>query len=326
MTVEKPPFSGHNRMIILAAIALVVVFPYFGNPFDRTVMITFFVWAVLAVSWNLLIGYGGIPAFGNLAFFAIGGYTSGYLSIHGYAPWFSILVGTMSSAVLGLIMGAPTLRLRGIYVALFTFAFEELLRNIVLLPELIPWTGGSLGLQTIPYFTIDPSWLQLFNYYVGFGILLLNCGLVYLFLRSRMGLALISLRESELYAESLGVNTYRHKLLAFGLSALFSGLAGGFYAHYTGAFTGSNLSFTLLLQVLVMILIGGLGTQLGPVIGAFMLTFASEYLRAYLMGQLAMIRLVAIGALIPTILILFPSGLMTLGGQLARVKTAMRRK
>jgi len=310
MSLQK--FDRRSQVILLAAIASIVIFPIFDNPFEETVMITFFMWTVLAVSWNLLLGFGGIPAFGNLTFFAVGGYTSAYLGLHGYLPWAAILVGTTFSAIVGLGMGAPTLRLRGIYVALFTFASEELLRNTVLLADLVPWTGGSLGLQGVPHFPIDTRWLSLFNYYFAFGILLLTCGSVFLLLRSRVGLALISVRESELYAESLGVNVYRHKLLAFILSALFSGFVGAFYAHYTGAFTPSNLSFTLLLQILVMILIGGLGTQIGPVVGAFILTFLSEYLRASLAGQVALFRLAVIGLLIPIVLILFPSGLARL--------------
>jgi branched-chain amino acid transport system permease protein len=141
-----------------------------------------------------------------------------------------------------------------------------------------------------------------------------------------MGLALISTRESELYAESLGVNVYRHKLYAFTVSALFSGFIGAFYAHWTGAFTPSNLSFTLLLEILVMVLIGGIGTQFGPVIGAFILTFLSQYLRAYLAGQVALFRLAIIGLLIPVVLILLPSGLTSLVGRLKRPRGTVLKK
>ncbi len=274
-------------------------------------MITFFMWAVIAVSWNLLLGYGGIPAFGNLAFFGLGGYTSAYLAIHGFSWWVAMLVGTMFSVGLGLVMAAPTSRLRGIYVALFTFAFEGLLGNVVLLGEMVPWTGGSLGLQGVPHFPIDPSWLDPFNYYSAFGILLASAISIHMLLRSRVGLALMSVRESELYAESLGVNVYRQKLLAFMVSAFFTGLIGSFYGFYTGAFTATGLSFMLLLQMLVMVLVGGLGTQFGPILGAFVVTFGSEYLRASLTGEIALFRLIVIGLLIPIVLIIYPSGLIS---------------
>jgi branched-chain amino acid transport system permease protein len=311
--------SGNRaRALLFAAIAVALFFPDLAGPFDQTVMITFFLWGVLAVCWNLLLGFGGIPAFGNLLFFGIGGYASGYLAIHGLSPWLAMLVGTMLSVVVGLGVGAPTLRLKGIYVALFTFASEELLRNIVLLPDLVPWTGGSLGLQNIPYFPVNHSILYAFNYYFGFAILIVTCFSIYLLLRSRFGLALISLRESELYAESLGVNTYRHKLLAFAVAAFFSGLAGAFYAHYTGAFTAANLSFNLLIQLLVMILIGGLGTQYGPIIGALLLTFLTNYLQASLSGEMAQLRLLAIGLLIPIVLIFSPSGIAGISTKIVR--------
>ena len=177
-------------------------------------------------------------------------------------------------------------------------------------------------MQGVPHFPVNLAWLDFFNYYSALGVLLVTYVLLYILLRSRVGLALISVRESEVYAESLGVNVYRHKLLAFGVSAFFTGIIGSFYAFYTGAFTATGLSFTLLLQILVMLLVGGLGSQFGPILGAFVVTFASEYLRATLLGEAALFRLVAIGLLIPVVLIFFPSGLTSFINQFMNPRNA----
>jgi branched-chain amino acid transport system permease protein len=301
-----------REAVLLSLLLVVVIFPFFGDPFDVYTMIIFFMWAVIAVSWNLMLGFGGIPSFGNLVFFGVAGYVTGYLAIHGYPIWLAIAVGTTLSVGAGFVMGAPTLRLKGVYVALFTFACEEFVRNVVLEPEMIPWTGGGIGLQGVPRFPVDPSWLGLFHYYLALGILVAASGTIYLLLRSRAGLALMSVRESELYARSLGVNVYRYKLLAFLVGSFFTGLIGSFYVLYTSTVSSSILVFNTLLLILVMVLIGGLGTQFGPILGAFILTFVTEYMRATLLGDTSLFRLVAIGLLIPVVLIFLPSGLVGL--------------
>lgn len=302
--------SWYSVGCILAFFSLAIFPIVSGDPYHIYVMTMFFMWAVVAISWNLLIGYSGVLSFGQLVFFAVGGYTSSWLALNlGVSPWIGMIVGGSFAAITAVIMGLPTLRLKGIYVALFTLAFQEMMRTLALQDIAFPITHCSEGLTDVPPFEILGMSLNSFTripyYYLAFIIFITTFLATYKMIKSHIGLGFIALRDSETYAACVGISAYKYKTLAFMISAFFTGVMGSFYAHYFGVCSTDTLSFAMLVNILIMIVVGGMGTIPGPVFGAFVMTFLSEYLRF-----LELYRLLIIGLLIVLVMILIPSGLM----------------
>lgn len=304
----KIKFRANKFFYTLVMALFFIVFPFFSGSYNLHLVILCFIWSTVAICWNLLLGYSGISAFGNLVFFAVGGYSSAWLAINlSVSPWIGIFIGGCFALLLSIIMGFLTFKLRGIYTALFTFAFQEMLRYIVLLPEVTRWSGGPIGLLGVPGFTLANFDSAYLNYYVGFGVMLITNLAIYKTLNSRIGLAIKAMAQSEIYAKTLGINVLKTRLFTFIVAAFFTGIAGSFSAHYLGVVSDEYLSFSQMVSIIFMILIGGLGTFYGPIVGAFIFTFISEYLKGILAGA---IRLIAIGVLVVIILIFIPSGIL----------------
>ena len=303
-------------VIVVGLIAFLAIAPFLLQRYLVHIIIICFIWAVVAMCWNLLLGFSGIAAFGNLLFFGVSAYATAYWSLKwGLSPWIALIVGGLLGILAGLIIGSPTMRLRGIYVALFTFASEELVRNVVIQTELAPWTGGAIGLSNIPTFTIAGEPSITLSYFMGLTIFLMTATVIYRLVTSRFGLAIVSIRESENFAAALGVNIYRHKMLVFIVAACFTGVAGSFYSSYLTGVSDETLSFLVLVNIIFMIVMGGLGSFHGPIIGAFLFVFLNEYLRGLLQY-----RLIIIGALIPLILVFFPRGIAGLIDRMLGIK------
>ncbi len=301
-------FKGNELLSILIIVIFFIVLPLFSGLYNLHLITLCFIWSTVAICWNFLLGYSGISSFGNLAFFAVGGYSSAWLAINlSVSPWLGIFIGGCFALLLSVFIGFLTFRLRGIYCALFTFALQEMLRYIVLLPEATKWTGGPIGLIGVPRFTLANFESIYVNYYLGFGVLLITSLAIYKILNSRIGLAVKAMAQSEIYAKTLGIDVFKIRIIAFMVAAFFTGIAGSFSAHYLGVVTDEYLSFFLMVSIIFMILIGGLGTFYGPIAGAFMFTFISEYFKGVLAGA---IRPIAIGAIVIIILIFLPSGIL----------------
>jgi branched-chain amino acid transport system permease protein len=283
-----------------------------GGNYVTHLIITFFVWGTVAECWNLIMGVSGIYSFGQLALFQVGAFTTGVLSFSiGLSPWASIWAAPILAAIVSLIIGLPTLRLRGIYVVLLTLAFHELLRNwITTGPQWI--SGGGYGLVRVPRLGFEhvmgPQYDRVFYYYLGAAIFGLATYAIWRILNSPVGLAFTALRDSEDYAVSRGVDPFRFKLFLFAFSAFFTGLAGGFSAHYNGSASTSLFHFGVMINLLVMIVLGGWGTFAGPILGAAILTFLTELLRAF-----DLYRILALGIAMAVIAVAAPEGLVPLG-------------
>ncbi|MDA3921719.1 MAG: branched-chain amino acid ABC transporter permease [Salinisphaera sp.] len=301
-------------LVGLAAVPLVV-----GNPYLLHLFIMSMVFALLALSWNLINGYGGIFTFGHQAFFGLGAYTSALLAIHsGLSPWVTMWGGGVVAAAAGILIGLPVLRIRSVaHVAIVTLAFAEIVKLIV--SNLTDLTRGTLGLSGIPPFTafsITGLGEVSFGagdgasyYYLAWALLSVTLvGLAWL-VNSRTGLALKAIRDSEQAADSLGIRLVRYKMLAFVVSSFIAGVTGAFYAHYLHILTPeSAIGIHIMITILVITLIGGIGTVLGPVAGAFLVTFGLEELRV-----LGDYRLMIYGALLVIFVIFLPRGLARLG-------------
>jgi branched-chain amino acid transport system permease protein len=241
-----------------------------GN-FLVVLLILFFIQAVVAQAWNLVMGYGGIYSFAQVAFFAVGGWTTGVLAHSlGWNPFLSILFAPIAAMLAALLIGLPTLRLRGTYVVLLTLAFHELSRNFAITgPRVI--SGGGYGLTIVPGFPLGDIGIDrqlLYLYYIAMGIFGLATFVIWRVIHSPLGVAVAALRDSETYAVSRGISQFRVRLILFGVSAFLTGLAGGYMTHYHTGISTSVFDLSQLIDLMAMIVIGGWGTFIGPILGA----------------------------------------------------------
>ncbi|MCG6905647.1 MAG: branched-chain amino acid ABC transporter permease [Desulfobacteraceae bacterium] len=295
-----------KRIAIGAGLLLMAVYPLIhGDPYIMHIFILFFIWSLVASNWNLLMGYAGIFSLGNIAFLAIGAYTSGILSKNlSWSPWLCILLGGIASmALVTVFIGLPALRLSGIYIALLSLIFADSLPTI--LTQTRSLTGGAMGLHDVP--PLFEGILRIHSYYICFALFLVMLTIIYRTIHSATGLAFVALRDSREFARSLGISEYREKLKVFALVSFLTGIVGGFYVHYLGDISPTTLTIEPFLLTIAMMEMGGIGRFPGAVLGAVIIVFGNEFLR--LAGTL---RLALLGALICAIILFFPGGLMQL--------------
>lgn len=262
------------------------------------------IFTIMTLSWNLLAGYTGQLNLGHAAFFGIGAYTSALAAMElGLSPWIGLLLGSLLAAFFGLLLGIPSLRLSGPYLAITTIGFAEILRLVAV--NWVDLTRGSLGLSGVPLLTPIRlgDWRFKFYfekdyYYVVLAVVLLTLFCVRRLIRSEFGISLQALRDDEAGARSIGINTAAYKLAAFTISAFLAGLAGALYAHFVRLVSPETMALHTTFDTLTMVMVGGLGTIAGPILGAVMLVFLSEWLR-YMEDILKMdIRLVIYGLML----------------------------
>ncbi len=251
---------------------------------------------VLAVSLNLITGFTGQFSLGHAGFMAIGAYATGLITIAmptvlGFIV--GLLVGGLLSALVGFLIGLPTLRLRGDYLAIATLGLAEIIRIVL---NNLEFTNGAAGLAGIPQL-MDWNWFFILT--VGSVILIRN------FLRSRHGRDAIAVREDEIAAESIGVDTTRAKVLSFTVGAFFGGLAGGMYASYFYFIKPDTFGFLKSIDILVIVVLGGLGSLSGSVIAAILLAIISTVLQ-----QFTELRMILYALLLVIIMVFRPQGLM----------------
>jgi branched-chain amino acid transport system permease protein len=244
-------------------------------PYQMSVVTGAFFYAILASSWSLLAGIAGQFSFAHMAFVGIGAYTAGLLGRDlGATPLVGIIAGTLMAGLVGVIIGLLCLRLKAAYLALFTIAFSEILR-IVLLTE-FEYTEGSNGLQ------LSKLWegiTGLEEYYVTLVLLLGAMALMYWLAGSRIGLFLRSMREDEEAAAAMGVNVVRYKVMIFVITSLIIGMAGAVFYHQVGIITPNTMDILQMSLVIAMAVIGGMESLLGAAIGAFFSRVSLELLR-----------------------------------------------
>jgi branched-chain amino acid transport system permease protein len=224
---------------------------------------------ILAASLNLINGFTGEFSLGHAGFMAVGAYAGGVITTNLGLPFpLAIVVGMLAAAVAGVIVGLPTLRLRGDYLAIATLGFGEIVRVVLMN---IDYVGGASGLKGIP---------DVVNWPIIFFSVVLSLLLIKNFIGSSHGRACLAVRENDLAAQMMGVNITYYKVLAFVVGAALAGLAGVLYAHYYTIIQPKEFSFMLTFDVLVMVMVGGLGSLTGSVVGAVLLTTASAFLHA----------------------------------------------
>ena len=249
--------------------------------------------AVLGLS--LMTGFTGLFNFGQAGFLAVGAYTATILTTQYEVPFaIALLAGMITSALTSFVIGYPTLRLKGDYFAIATLGFSEAVRLLVENLEKI--TGGSRGIPRIPTVTTLP---------VALVSAVIALWLVANYVTSRHGRNCVAIREDELAAESIGINSFRYKQISFAINAMLAGLAGGLLAHYIGFIQPSMFSIVKSTELIVMVIFGGMHSLTGAILATLALTSLPELLRAAQAW-----RLVVYGALVVLIMVARPEGLM----------------
>lgn len=272
MTVRKR-INGFWLSIALALVFFAVVQLLISRGMLNSFYInTLFFMAInimLAVSLHLIIGITGQFSIGHAGFLAVGAYASAIMTMKLQMPFsLALLVGGIAAAVAGLLIGIPTLRLKGDYLAIATLGFGEIVRIILLN---VDYVGGASGM-TVTHLTTWP-WV--------FACLLITIIVIANFTNSTHGRACISIREDEIAADSMGINTTYYKVVAFVIGSFFAGIAGGLYAHHFYIIQPTNFGFLKSFDILIFVVLGGLGSMSGAVIAAILLTIVSTFLQEY---------------------------------------------
>jgi branched-chain amino acid transport system permease protein len=309
---RQPRWGTVSFLLLIAVLSPWALREFGAGMFIIHLLVMFFLWSVVAQSWNLVLGVSGIYSFAQLALLAVGGWTTAVLTLHfGWNPWLGLAMAPVAATIAALLIGLPTLRLRGVYVVLLTLAFHELLRNYVTTgPPLVSGGGGYglIGVPRLPMGSLAAGGRQvIMSYYLGLLLFVLATWAIWRIFHSPMGVAFSALRDSEGYAISRGINQFRIKLFLFGFSAFFTGLAGGLMTHYLGSIAPSIFAFSVLINVLAMIVIGGLGSFGGPILGTALILGLQEWLR-----DLADYRTLVLGLALAFIAVVAPRGVFPL--------------
>jgi branched-chain amino acid transport system permease protein len=295
-----------RRSTVILVLLLLILFPLYGDPYYTHLMLLSFIWAVVASAWNLIMGYAGIFSFGTLAFFAVGAYSSSLVEVWGgISPWPGLLLGGSSAALAGFIIAFPCLRIKGLYIVLVTVAFHQVIPIFIKLGG--TWTGADVGLMDMPHYSLfgyDFGTYKICYYYLALFLFIVLHYIIYRIIGSNMGLAFVALRDSESFAESLGVNRAKFNVVVFVISSFIIGMMGALYVHYLKVATPRILEIEIFAGAIIMVVLGGLGKFPGVIISAFMVTFLNEFLRTA-----GLIRPILLGAIIIAVIMLFPSGL-----------------
>jgi branched-chain amino acid transport system permease protein len=302
-----PPRS---QILLLAALIVSGIASFFSasyNPYFLDIAVSCGINITLAVSLNLINGYTGQFSLGHAGFMAVGAYVAAMLTTSFGAvllpalagqQWLlfllALLAGGLAAAVAGFIVGMPSLRLKGDYLAIVTLGFGEIIRVVL---NNIDAVGGPRGLIGIPAHT---------TLFWAFALAALTTYVVWAMVNSTHGRGFIAVADDEIAAESMGINTTRFKIKAFLVGAFFAGLAGGAYAHFKQYIVPAGFGFDRSVEIVVMVILGGMGRTTGVIIAAILLTVLGEWLRQF--GDL---RMILYSVMIIVLMILRPQGIFT---------------
>lgn len=301
-----------KRMPILSQVLVFIgpfgLLPLFNlNAYHLDVMTNVGIYALLAMGLNVVVGQAGLLNLGYAAFFALGAYTYALLSIHWAVPfWIGLWAAGLVSMLFGFLIGIPSIRVRGDYLAITTLGFGEIVR--IVFNNLDTWTGGPNGLLGIkrPVFFLWKFSVHPTPYYY---LVLVFVGITaYFLLRlsdSRLGRALVAIREDELAASCMGIPVLKTKLYAFGVSSFIAGVAGSIFAAKQTIVTPDSFDFVLSVFLLAMVVLGGLGNIWGAVLGALVLGILPELLRGF-----SSYRMLIFGAIMILMMIFRPQGIL----------------
>jgi branched-chain amino acid transport system permease protein len=297
--------SQYVLLAILAAIFVTSLFSASYNSYFLDVAVTCGINITLAVSLNLINGFTGQFSLGHAGFMAIGAYFSAFLTttlgarllpLVGGQTWIlfplALCAGGIAAAIAGLVVGIPSLRLKGDYLAIVTLGFGEIIRVIL---QNVETVGGARGMIGVPDYT---------NLFWTFGLAAITVYVVWALVNSTYGRGFIAVNDDEVAAEAMGINTTRYKIIAFVVGAFLAGAAGGIYAHFKQYISPAGFDFNKSIEIVVMVILGGMGRNVGVIIAAVSLTILTERLRVF--GEY---RIILYALLIIVLMIARPQGL-----------------
>lgn len=295
---------------------LIIIFPWVAREISAIshytdIMVFAGIYCLITIGLSLLMGYAGQISIGHAAFFGIGAYVSAILTVrYGLNPWLCMFIGMIIAAVVAILVGAPSLKLKGHYLAMATLAFGIII--YIIFNEEIEWTGGPDGMSGIPGlslfgFEFDSvvSYFYLVWSFV-FAAFIFTINII----QSGAGRALRAIHSSEPAASAMGVDISRFKIIVFVYSAILASLAGSLYAHYLNFINPSTFDLFFSIKLLIMIALGGMHNIWGAIIGAGLITFMSyEWLHYF-----EELEVIVYGAILLIITIFFPNGLVGVPG------------
>ena len=303
----------HAKFLMLAALGLSLLVSFLAdriNPYVLFILYDIGINIVLAVSLNLINGYTGQFSLGHAGFMAVGAYTAAVITnqfgnlnpFAGGALFLgALLAGGLLAAVTGLLVGLPTLRLRGDYLAIVTLGFGEIIRVVF---QNMDKVGGARGLSVMHGYT---------NFFWTFGTVAVTIYIVTALVHSTYGRGFIAVRDDEVAAEAMGINTTKYKVTAFVVGAFFAGMAGGLYAHSKQFVTPGGFGFMASISFVVMVILGGMGNTPGVVLAAALLTLLPEGLRKLAgyphLGWIGDTRMIIYSLLLIVLMLTRPQGL-----------------
>ena len=297
-------FFARPRTFLLLALVASAVLGFFQNqldPYYVDVITRIGINIILAVSLNLINGYTGQFSLGHAGFMAVGGYTAAIITnqfneLNSFAAGAiflgALLAGGLLAAIAGLLVGLPTLRLRGDYLAIVTLGFGEIIRVIF---QNMNAVGAARG------YSVMHGWT---NFFWTFGFAAVTVYVVTSLVHSTYGRGFIAVRDDEVAAEAMGVNTTKYKVTAFVVGAFFAGIAGGLYAHSKQFLTPGGFNFMESITIVVMVILGGMGNTPGVILAAILLTVLPEILR-----PVAQYRMIIYSLLLIVLMLMRPQGL-----------------
>lgn len=301
-------FSKNKDLIYFAALAIIIIFiPVFvESKYYFIVLNVIGLNTIVVAGLNLLIGFAGQISLGHAAFYGMGSYFSGILTVnYGFPLWPAMLVGMLATGAVAYLVGYPSLKLRGHYLVMATLGFSIIV--YILMGQLEELTGGHDGLIGIPPLSIGGISFDndLKNFYLIWTFVFFSMLVSRNLLNSRVGRALRAIHGSEVAASSLGVNTANYKVKVFVLSAMFASVSGSLYAHYITFISPSTYDFYYSIQVVTMVIVGGMGSLWGPLFGAAILTSISEALHVA-----KQYHTIAYGLFLCLVIIFLPEGIL----------------
>ena len=301
-------FFKHKDIYPFAALAIIIVIlPVFvESKYYFIVLNVIGLNTIVVVGLNLLIGFAGQISLGHAAFYGLGSYFSGILTVnYGFPLWPAMLVGMLATGMIAYLIGYPSLKLRGHYLVMATLGFGIIVN--ILMGELEQFTGGHDGLMGIPQLAIGRLTFDndLKNFYLIWSFVFISMVAARNLLNSRVGRALRAVHGSEIAANSLGINTADYKVKVFVLSAMFASISGSLYAHYITFISPSSYDFYFSIQVVTMVIVGGMGSLWGSLFGAGILTFISEALHVA-----KQYHIIAYGIFLCLVLVFLPEGIL----------------
>lgn len=301
-----PDVTGKKALIYGASLLALIVLPLvFNHPYYLGIVNYIVLYGILCMGLNLILGYTGLLSLGHAAFYGLGGYTTAILMTrHGFGFGPCLVLSGIVALIFGLLLGIPTRKVRGDYFCLLTIAFGEIFRLVA--QAWIDFTNGAMGIVGIPIPKLF-GWKirsEVDFYYLGLGILIFTIVSQVLLIHSRYGRAFIAIREDELAASVMGINTAIYKIIVFGIGCFYAGLAGSYLAVYQTTVTPSNFRLEESCLMIIMVIVGGMGALLAPLAGVLVMILATEFFRG-----IAEYRMLIIGAIMVAVLLFRPQGI-----------------